>query len=408
MKHKKLLILMLVALLALGSISMALAQDTMEAVDLVIWSQDGDENNLVLSEQFQVWADTVAPGSTLEVVQKETEVLRTDILAAGLAGSGLPDMILGPNDAIGVFVDAGLVLPLDELFDMSVYANAAGGQIAGESFGIPVNNGNHLMLQYNKQFVETPPQTWEELVALAKQIEADNPEVQGFAYNLNETFWFLPFVAGFGGGVYDAEGNMVLDSQPWIDAYQFVQDLKFVEEAVPSECDYDCANNLFKEGSVAMILNGDWAVGEYLDAEKSPALGEENLGLAPWPELPNGERPKPFTGGKFISIPVTVEGAKLDGVVSFLTWLSTDPEAVTAYALGTSRLPAISGIEIDDPTLAASAEALATGIGMPPDASLRCMWDSVKPQLEAVMSNSMTPEDAATEAQISAEICLEE
>jgi hypothetical protein len=31
----------------------------------------------------------------------------------------------------------------------------------------------------------------------------------------------------------------------------------------------------------------------------------------------------------------------------------------------------------------------------------------VKPQLEAVMSNSMTPEDAATEAQISAEICLE-
>ena len=408
MKHKKLLFLMLVALLALGSVSMALAQDTMDPVDLVIWSQDGDENNLVLSEQFQVWADAVAPGSTLEVVQKETEVLRTDILAAGLAGSGLPDMILGPNDAIGVFVDAGLVLPVDDLFDMSLYANAAGGQIAGESFGVPVNNGNHLMLQYNKQFVETPPQTWEELVALAKQIETDNPEVEGFAYNLNETFWFLPFVAGFGGSVYDADGNMVLDSQPWIDAYKFVQDLKFVDEAVPSECDYDCANNLFKEGSVAMILNGDWAVGEYLNAETSPALGADNLGLAPWPALPNGERPKPFTGGKFISIPVTVEGAQLDAVVSFVTWLSTDPEAVAAYALGTSRLPAISGVEIEDPTLAASAEALATGVGMPPDASLRCMWDSVKPQLEAVMSNSMTPEDAAVEAQISAEICLED
>jgi arabinogalactan oligomer/maltooligosaccharide transport system substrate-binding protein len=156
-----------------------------------------------------------------------------------------------------------------------------------------------------------------------------------------------------------------------------------------------------------MILNGDWAVGEYLNAETSPALGEENLGLAPWPALPNGERPKPFTGGKFISVPVTVEGAQLDGVVSFLTWLTTDPEAVTAYALGTSRLPAIGGIEIEDAILAESAEALNTGIGMPPDASLRCMWDSVKPQLEAVMSNSMTPEDAATEAQISAEICLE-
>ena len=46
-------------------------------------------------------------------------------------------------------------------------------------------------------------------------------------------------------------------------------------------------------------------------------------------------------------------------------------------------------------------------MGMPADATLRCMWDSVRPQLEAVMSNSMTPADAAEEAQISAEICLE-
>ncbi len=174
----------------------------------------------------------------------------------------------------------------------------------------PVNNGNHLMLMYNKQYVETPPDTWEELVATAKQVEADNPDVQGFAYNENETFWFLPFVAGFGGSVYDADGNMVLDSQPWVDAYQFVQDLKFKDEVVPAECDYDCANGLFQEGSVAMILNGDWTVSDYLDTEKSPALGPDNLGLAPWPKLPNGERPKPFTGGKFVTIPVTVEGAK--------------------------------------------------------------------------------------------------
>jgi len=61
----------------------------------------------------------------------------------------------------------------------------------------------------------------------------------------------------------------------------------------------------------------------------------------------------------------------------------------------------------ENPILAESAAALATGMGMPADATLRCMWDSVRPQLEAVMSNSMTPADAAEEAQISAEICLE-
>jgi arabinogalactan oligomer/maltooligosaccharide transport system substrate-binding protein len=203
---------------------------------------------------------------------------------------------------------------------------------------------------------------------------------------------------------------MVLDSEAWVEAYQFVQDLKFTEEVVPAECDYNCANDLFKEGSVAIILNGDWAITEYLDTEKSPALGEENLGLAPWPELPNGERPKPFTAGKFISIPVSVEGGQLDAAVSFVTWLTTDPDAVVAFALETGRLPAIAEVEVDpeeDPILAASAEALATGVGMPADPTLRCMWDSVRPNLEAVMSNSMTPEDAASEAQIAAEDCLE-
>jgi hypothetical protein len=35
------------------------------------------------------------------------------------------------------------------------------------------------------------------------------------------------------------------------------------------------------------------------------------------------------------------------------------------------------------------------------------MWDSVRPQLEGVMSNNVTPADAAMEAQISAEECIE-
>lgn len=410
MKYTKVLLISLLALLMLGAFSAVVAQDQLPAAKLVIWSQDGDTNNLVLAEQFKVWADTVAPGSTLEIVQKETEVLRNDLLTAGLAGSGLPDMVLGPNDAIGVFVDAGLLLPLDELFDLSKYPfNIGAAQVGGETFGIPTNAGNHLMLMYNKSLVETAPDTWDDLIATAKAVEAANPGVRGFAYNLNEPFWFLPFVHGFGGGTYDDEGNMVLDSQAWVDAYQFVQDLKFVHEVVPAECDYSCADGLFKEGSVAMILNGDWAISEYLDTAKSPALGPDNLGIAPWPELPNGERPKPFTAGKFISIPVSVEGAQLDAAASFITWLTTDPGVVEAYALGTGRLPAIAEVTVDpeaNPVLAASAAALATGVGMPADPTLRCMWDSVRPQLEGVMSKSVTPADAATEAQIAAEECL--
>lgn len=406
MSRSKTLLFALLFLLVLGAVSVS-AQDS---VNLVIWSQDGDANNVVLAEQFAVWAEAVAPGSTLEIVQKETEVLRNDVLTAGLAGSGLPDLILGPNDAIGVYEDAGLLMGLDELFDTSMYPyNLGAAQIGGVTYGVPTNAGNHLMLMYNKSLVAEAPQTWEDLIAAARAVEEANPDLQGFAYNLNEPFWFLPFVHGFGGTTYAEDGSMVLDSEAWVNAYQFVQDLKFVEEAVPEECDYACANDLFKEGSVAMILNGDWAIAEYLNVEQSPALGE-NLGVAPWPALANGERPKPFTAGKFISIPVTTADAQLEAAVSFVTWLTTDAAAVEAYAIGTGRLPAIAAVTVDpavDPILAASNEALATGVGMPADPTLRCMWDSVRPNLEGVMSNSMTAADAAMEAQIAAEECLE-
>jgi arabinogalactan oligomer/maltooligosaccharide transport system substrate-binding protein len=404
----KFVVLMVVALLALGSLSAIVAQDAMGPYTLVLWSQDGDTNNEVIAGLFEQWAAEFAPGSTLEIVQKETETLRNDLQTAGLAGSGLPDFFLGPNDPIGVFVDTGLVQPLDELFDMSLYPfNLGAAQVAGVTYGVPTNAGNHLMLMYNKSLVETAPDTWVELIAAAKAVEEANPEIQGFAYNENEPFWFLPFVHGFGGSVFDAEGNFSLDTEAWANAYQFVHDLKFVEEVVPAECDYNCASDAFKAGTTAIILNGDWAIGEYLNVETSPALGPDNLGVAPWPAYEDGNRPQPFTAGKFVSIPVTTADAQLEGTVAFVTWLTTDATAVEAHTLGTGRLPAIAGVAVEDPILQASQAALETGVGMPANLALRCMWDSVRPNLEGVMSDSLDAATAASEGQISAELCLE-
>lgn len=408
MKQFKFVVLMLVALLALGALSAVVAQDAMGPYTLVMWSQDGDTNNAVLAGLFEQWAAEFAPGSTLEIVQKETEVLRNDLQTAGLAGSGLPDFFLGPNDPIGVFVDSGLVQPLDELFDTSMYPyNLGAAQVAGVTYGVPTNAGNHLMLLFNKSLVETAPDTWVDLIAAANAVQEANPEIQGFAYNENEPFWFLPFVHGMGGSVFDAEGNFALDTEAWVNAYQFVHDLKFVDEVVPAECDYNCASDGFKAGTTAIIINGDWSLGEYLDTEKSPALGPDNLGIAPWPAYEDGNRPQPFTAGKFISIPVTTADAQLEGTIAFVTWLTTDPVAVAAHTLGTSRLPAIAGVPVEDPILQASQAALETGVGMPAASALRCMWDAVRPNLEGVMSDSLDAATAASEGQIAAEACLE-
>lgn len=408
-RNKFFMLALLVALVLVSGMSFAAAQDALPAVDLVLWTQDTDMVE-IYGTLFEEWAADNAPGSTLEIQNIETEELRNQLLTAGLAGTGLPDMVHGPNDPIGVYEAAGLLQPLDELFDMTVFNDTlAAAQLGGATYGIPSSAGNHLMLMYNKSLVEAAPDTWADLF----EVEAsfDGTETTGFAYNLNEPFWFLPFVGGMGGSVFNEDGEFVLDSEAWVNAFQFVADLKS-NGVVPQECDYNCADGLFKEGSAAIIINGDWTLASYLDVEQSPALGPDNLGLAPWPAFEDGSRPTPYTSGKFFSIPVTVSGDNLAASVAFLTWLNTDAETVLRHTVDFGRLPALTAAtELpavqEDPILAASASALATGIGMPANPELRCMWDSVRPNLEGVMALSLDAETAAEESQLAAEICLE-
>jgi hypothetical protein len=59
-----------------------------------------------------------------------------------------------------VFVDASLLLPLDELFDTSMYPfNLGAAQIGGVTSGVPTNAGNHLMLMCNRAWLRSP-HTW--------------------------------------------------------------------------------------------------------------------------------------------------------------------------------------------------------------------------------------------------------
>src|SRR5664279_2884869 len=64
-------------------------------VDLVMWHQEGADvmTTLGIQKIFDDWAAKNAPGSTLKLVNKDTEVLRTDFQAAALAGSGAPDLL---------------------------------------------------------------------------------------------------------------------------------------------------------------------------------------------------------------------------------------------------------------------------------------------------------------------------
>jgi maltose-binding protein MalE len=394
-------------------------QAALPKVDLVMWHQEGEDTmkSIGLQKIFDDWAAKNAPGSTLSLVAKDTEKLRTDFQAAALAGSGGPDVLWTVADQAGPFTTAGLIQPVDSVVDMKLFIPSIASitNIGGKTYGIPLQAGNHLMLFYNKSLVKTPPATFADLVKVAKQLATDNAKVAnftGFAYNQQESFWVFPIAHGFGGTEFAKDGKTpVLDTPEWVKTYQLLYDLKYKDQVEPKECDYACADGGFTAGTAAMILNGDWALGG--DKGYIKLLGD-NLGIATWPSVgddPTKNIPAPFIAGKFLMFPNSLKGDKLTTASAFAKFLTTDEPTVLTWTVTNGRLPAVTtALKNDkvtkDPILSASAKVLITGIAQPVQPEMRCAFDAVTTETRAIMGDTVKPADAATAAQKSAVDCI--
>ncbi len=376
-----------------------------EPVVLTFWEQEGDEVDVFLD---QLIADFQAANPNIKVERShyENEALRDQFQTASLANAA-PDVVRVPNDFAGPFSKLGIVAPVSELFDQAFLAQFFEGAlqpavVGGVLWGVPDNYGNHLMLIYNRDLIAKPPATFEELIAKAKELTQG--DIQGFAYNLNEPFWGAGFYGAFGGWPLDENDQPQFNNQAFIDYLAFVYQLK-VDGVVPQECDYACADTLMKEGKAAMIINGDWSLGDY-----TKALGDK-LGVAPVPPI-KGKPYTEMTSGKYFMVSTAVldDPVKKEAVKAFIAYM-TSAEVQKKWLDQFKRLPSNKEVAKDpaianDPILAGSMAALSNGRGMPAAPEMRCAWDAWRPNLEGVMAGTLTPQEAAEAAQKAADECV--
>jgi arabinogalactan oligomer/maltooligosaccharide transport system substrate-binding protein len=349
---------------------------------------------------------TANPNITVERTHYENEALRDQFQTASLANAA-PDVVRVPNDFAGPFSELQIVAPVSDLFDDKFLGQFFSGaldpaKVGGTLWGVPDNYGNHLMLIYNKDLIAEPPATFEELVTKAKELTKD--DIQGFAYNLNEPFWGAGFYGAFGGWPLDAADKPTFDNDAFVNYLTFVASLK-TDGVVPAECDYNCADTLMKDGKAAMIINGDWSLGDY-----TKALGDK-MGVAPVPTI-NGKPYTEMTAGKYfmVSTAAAADPAKKTAVQKFITFM-TSAGVQKQWLDEFKRLPSNSEVAKDpsiasDPILAGSMAALSVGRGQPAAPEMRCAWDAWRPNLEGVMAGTTTPADAAAAAQTSADECI--
>jgi len=397
---KKFLTFLLVLVMLVGIVTIASAK-----VNLILWTKEGEEAldwNKSLIEEFM----KANPNITIELVKKtNVEVLREDYLTASLAGAA-PDILWTVSDHAGPFVAADIVEAVDNLFDLNMYVESAmdAVKLEGKYWGIPISNGNQLMLLYNKKLIAEAPKDTDELFAVGKKLTTGGN--YALVWNQTEPFWLVPWLGGFKGKVFAEDGvTPTLNTPEMVATLKFLHDMKFDAKIVPPECDYDGADTLFKEGKAAMIINGDWSISGYVSA-----LGDD-LGVARIPKVSaTGEWPKPYTSGVYFMLTKGISGDKLKAAQDFIGFVSSKEKQLEMVKL-LNRLPAVKEaledpLITENPILKGSADQMVVGTPMPTVLEMRCNWDSMKPEMLAVLADTKSPEDAAKLMQSSAESCI--
>ena len=376
--------------------------------NLTLWTKEGEADGGFQYVQKLTDAYTVLhPNVKIEVVNKDVEALREDFQTSSLAGNA-PQMLWTVADHIGPFTAADLILPLDDMVDKASYVPAAANIVTvdGKLWGAPVSFGNQLMLYWRKDLVgATAPADSDAMVTAAKaQTTGGN---YGLTFPQNESFWLFPFLGGYGGSVFAADGKTpTLDTEAMNKALQFMYDLKYTDKVTPAEADPTVSDGLFKDGKAAMIFNGDWALSEY--AKKYG----DNLGVGPIPQLTGADYPAPYIAGAFFMASKAVgDDPDTKTVVSdFFTYATAQPAQVDLVKT-LKRLPGnaealADPIVTSDPFLDGAAAAAQKGIPQPTNLEMRCVFDSVTAGVRDMFTGNSDIAAIAKTMQSGAETCI--
>ncbi len=333
------------------------------------------------------------------------ETARTNYIISALGGSG-PALFWGANDNIGPFVELGVIKPLEEVLTKTYLDSflteplQANTRLQGHLWQIADRIGNHLCLVYNKKLVPQPPQTMNELIAFGKKYLAAHQGQANYyplVWNYTEPFFAVPFVGGYGGWVIDENNQPTLDQPAMVKAGQMIWDLAHVHQIIPAECDYEIANALFKDGYAAMIINGSWSWGTYIE-------NGIDIGIARIPMIDEtGLWPTPAVSPLGYSLNVNLEGEKLRVTTELLAYLTRSALQLKFAAVSgaiPSRVDAFKSPEVtENPIISASLNQLLVGRIMPPVTEMRWIWDAMRPSYQGIFTGRVTPEVAAREMQ---------
>ena len=319
---------------------------------LRVWITWGD-NPAQIQELFNRYAE--ANNVKIEV----NSPVEDDKVITALSGTEPPDvLVLGGPDSVASWVNEGLLAPLDELaaeanIDLNdIYpAMLAQGRYQGKLYALPWGSDTYG-LYWNKDLFEQAgldpekaPETMEELLDYADKLTKvdENGQITQLGFVPDFSWGHMEqYIKLYGSFWFDDDGAKVqLDTPEMIAALRWEQQFYSrygadeVLRFVSSTGEYDSAQHGFMAGKIAMMVDGEWMVGDNFIGGLAPDLWY-GVGPIPYPAGHPERKDTNVVGGTVALIPSGVENK--DAAAKLLAWMMT-PEIVADEMVVNFNLP---------------------------------------------------------------------
>ncbi len=323
----------------------------------------------------------------VEVLAVPFDQLKNKVLVATPAGQG-PDLVVGPQDWLGVFSVAGLLQPLPAEVHQRLRSEVSpvaleGVSYDGKIYAYPILLEGLALLR-NPKLAPRSPKNLDDLRDYA--VELQKGGIKGFYFDLRELYFSWPFFSAYGAVVFRDGLEPGLTGPEGQQACEYLRQLRKLD-LIPLGAKNDFAKSMFLEGKLAMTLNGPWFLSD-LRGRQLPYVIEP---------VPAGTHP----AASFIG----VTGLMLNRLsrrpaeaLELVQYLGSR-ESVRRMSLASGRVPARKDSQADvalDPVKGKDIEAFTRvveqGVAMPNHPAANAVWEPMKQSLELI-SKGEVPAD---------------
>lgn len=362
------------------------------ALEVWINSDKSSDGLRAVGDRFT--ADTGVP----VVVRTQDDWESADDPAARFAKTAAttkgPDIIFWAHDRFGSWINEGYLEPVQPsanakqaIHDFAWSAMTVGDDIYGYPIAMEA-----ISLIYNPDLVSTPPQTWDDVIALDKTLRAQEKRAIVWAWETPYFTW--PLVTSGGGYSFRKVDQVYQLTEVGVDnggAVEGMQTLhRLMDTGVIEEGDdYGRMMDSFLAGDAAMIINGPWAWNQIREAGM-------DFQLARFPAVSStAGHGRPFVG--FLAGAINGYSQQPELAKKFLEEYLTVYEGVKTMnddrPLGAVANKKLMAELESNPHIAHTFAMAATGEAMPDIPEMRRFWSSWTAHLTG-MANGEKPVEA--------------